>query len=111
MCRGELVNVSYADDLIVPTKLPDELWHEIKRLKAALATFAFNAQMSAQEKEMHTGECDVEFYLWLQPLTETVNQIRLIKRYAPTTAEVIPFPKKMGDKNHQPDLRSPIRKL
>jgi hypothetical protein len=89
--------VSHADELNVPTKIPDELWHEIKYLKAALATFAFNAQMSVQEKELHTDECDVEFYRWLQPLTETVNQMRHIKRYAPTTAEVIPFPKKVSE--------------
>jgi hypothetical protein len=46
---------------------------------------------------LHTDECDVEFYRWLQPLTETVNQMRHIKRYAPTTAEVIPFPKKVSE--------------
>jgi hypothetical protein len=91
------VNVSQPDQDPLPDKIPDDLWYEIKRLKAALATFAFNAQMSAQEKELYTGECDLEFYRWLQPLTETVNQMRLIKRYAPTTAEVIPFPKKIGE--------------
>lgn len=89
--------MSPTDEFPVPTKIPDELWHEIKRFKAALASFAFNAQMSAQANEVHTGECDFDFYRWLQPLTETVNQMRHIKRYAPTTAEVIPFPKKMGE--------------
>ena len=89
--------MSHADELDVPTKIPDELWFDIKYLKAALATFAFNAQMLAQEKALQTGEHELEFYRWLQPLTETVNQMRDIKRYAPTTAEVIPFPKKMGE--------------
>jgi len=89
--------MSEPDEFPVPTKLPDELWHEIKRLKAALATFAFDAQMSAQSKELLTGEYDFDFYQWLQPLTETVNQMRYIKRYAPTTAEVIPFPKKVSE--------------
>jgi hypothetical protein len=89
--------VSQPDEHPVPDKIPDDLWHEIKRLKAALAAFAFDAQMSAQEKELHTGDCDLEFYRWLQPLTDTVNQMRFIKRCAPTTAEIIPFPKKIGE--------------
>jgi hypothetical protein len=53
--------------------------------------------MSVEGKELRTGEYDVEFYSWLQPLVETVNQMKNIKRYAPTTAEVIPFPKKLSD--------------
>ena len=53
--------------------------------------------MSVQGKELRTGEYDFEFYSWLQPLVETVNQMKNIKRYAPTTAEVIPFPKKMSE--------------
>ena len=89
--------MSQSDEHPVPDKIPDDLWYEAQRLKAALATFAFDAQMAAQEKELHMGECDLEFYRWLQPLAETVNQMRLIKRYAPTTAEVIPFPKKIGE--------------
>ena len=89
--------MSKTDELSVPTRIPDELWYDINRLRAELATFAFNAHMSAQQKELETGEYDFAFYSWLQPLTETVNQMKNIKRYAPTTAEVIPFPKKMGE--------------
>jgi hypothetical protein len=65
--------------------------------RSELTTFAYNARMAAQREELLTGECDFEFYSWLQPLVETVNQMRSIKRYAPTTAEVIPFQKKMGE--------------
>ena len=89
--------MSQPDELSIPTKIPDDLWHEIARLKAALATFAYNARMSAQRQEVLSGEYDFEFYSWLQPLVDSVNQLRSIKRYAPTTAEVIPFPKKMGE--------------
>ena len=89
--------MSQPDELPVPTKIPDELWHEIKHLKAALLTFAYNARMSAGEREFHTGEYHLNFYSWLQPLVDTANQMKNIKRYAPTTAEVIPFPKKMSE--------------
>jgi hypothetical protein len=89
--------MSQSDELSVPTKIPDDLWHKISRLKAELATFAYNARMSAQRQELLIGEYNFEFYSWLQPLVDTVNQMRSIKRYAPTTAEVIPFPKKMGE--------------
>ena len=89
--------MSQTDQFLVPTRIPDELWHEINRLRAALVTFAYDARMSVEEKELRTGEYDPEFYGWLQPLVETVNQMRTIKRYAPTTADVIPFPKKMGE--------------
>src|SRR5262245_41370177 len=71
------------DELAVPTKILDELWHDIKCLKAGLATFVYNARLSVQEKEMLTGEYDLDFYSWLEPLIETVNQMRNIKRYAP----------------------------
>jgi len=81
----------------IPTKIPDDLWHMVNHVKAELTTFAYNARMAAQREELLTGECDFEFYSWLQPLVETVNQMRSIKRHAPTTAEVIPFQKKMGE--------------
>ena len=89
--------MSPPDELPIPTKIPDELWHEINRLKAALATFAYNARMSAHGKELLTGEYEFEFYSWLEPLVDTVSQMRNIKRYAPTTAEIVPFPKKLGE--------------
>ena len=76
----------------LPTKIPDDLWHELKRVKAHLATFAYKTKVSAQENELLTGEYDFEFYSWLQPLVETVNQMRKIERYRPMKAEVIPFP-------------------
>ena len=103
--------MSQADELPVPTKIPDDLWHEINDLKASLATFAYNARMCVEGKELRTGEYDLDFYRWLEPLIETVNQMRNIKRYAPTTAEVIPFPKKCArpDEPRHPGLRSPIR--
>lgn len=89
--------MSQPDELSVPTKIPDDLWHMVNRVKAELATFAYNARMAAQREELLTGEYDFEFYSWLQPLVETVNQMRSINRYAPTTAEVIPFQKTMGE--------------
>ena len=89
--------MSQANDLPVPTKIPDHLWHEINDLKASLAIFTYNARMCVEGKELLTGEYDLDFYKWLEPLTETVNQMRNIKRYAPTTAEVIPFPQKMRE--------------
>lgn len=89
--------MSQTDEFPMPTKIPDDLWHEINRLRTALVTFAFNARMSVEERELQTGEYDAEFYTWLQPLVETINQMRSIKRYAPTAAEIIPFPKRMGE--------------
>ena len=86
--------MSQTNELPVPTKIPDELWHEIKYLKAALLTFAYNAGMSVEGRELRTGEYDLNFHSWLQPLIDTANQMGNIKRYAPTTAEVIPFPRK-----------------
>jgi hypothetical protein len=102
--------MSQANELPVPTKIPDELWHEIKYLKAALLTFAYNARMCVEGKQLCTGEYDLNFHDWLQPLVETANQMNNIKRYAPTTAEVIPFPKKFAEVSnpHHPGLRSPI---
>jgi len=85
------------DELAVPTKIPDELWHDINRVRTALVTFAYNARMSVEAKELRTGEYDLEFYRWLEPLVDTANQMRNIKRYAPATAEIIPFRKKAGE--------------
>src|SRR6476660_9660515 len=103
--------MSQANALPVPTKIPDDLWCEIKDLQASLATFAYNARMCVEGKELLTGEYDLDFYAWRVPLIETVNQMRNIKRYAPTTAEVIPFPRKCArpDEDGHPGLRSPIR--
>jgi hypothetical protein len=85
--------MSQANELPMPTKIPDEVWHEIKYLKAALLTFAYNALMSVEGRELRTGEYDLNFQSWLQPIVDAANQMNNIKRYAPTTAEVIPFPR------------------
>jgi hypothetical protein len=53
--------------------------------------------MSVEAKELRTGEYDLEFYKWLEPLVDTTNHMRNIKRYAPATAEIIPFRKKAGE--------------
>jgi len=84
--------MSPLDPLPIPTKIPDDLWHDLKRVKAHLATFVYKTQLSVQENERLTGEYDFDLYKWLQPLVETVNQMRKIERYRPTTAEVVPFP-------------------
>jgi hypothetical protein len=44
-------------------------------------------------RELRTGEYDLNFQSWLQPIVDAANQMNNIKRYAPTTAEVIPFPR------------------
>ena len=54
--------MSQFDELAVPTKIPDELWHDINRVRTALVTFAHNARMSVEAKELRTGEYDLEFY-------------------------------------------------
>ena len=84
--------MSPLDPLPIPTRIPDDLWHELKRVKAHLATFAYKTKISAQENELRTGEYDFEFYAWLQPLVETVNQMRKIERHRPIKAEIVPFP-------------------
>ena len=89
--------MSQFDELAVPTKIPDELWHDINRVRTALVTFAYNARMSVEAKELRTGEYDLDFYKWLEPLVDTANQMRNIKRYAPATAEIIPFRMKRRD--------------
>ena len=89
--------MSQFDELAVPTKIPDELWYDINRVRTALVTFAYYARMSVETKELRTGEYDVEFYRWLEPLVDTANQMRNIKRYAPATAEIIPFRMKRRD--------------
>ena len=53
--------------------------------------------MSVEAKELRTGEYDLEFDRWLEPLVDTANHMRNIKRYAPATAENIPFRKKAGE--------------
>jgi hypothetical protein len=53
--------------------------------------------MSVEAKELRRVEYDLEFYKWLEPLVDTANQMRNIKRYAPATAEIIPFRKKAGE--------------
>ena len=101
--------MSQPDEHRVPNKIPDDLWH-IKCLKAALATFAFDAQMYAQEKNCIRANAIWSFIAGCS--RETVNQMRFIKRYAPVSAEIIPFPtKNRRDRisTHHPDLRSPIR--
>jgi len=89
--------MSQFDELAVPTKIPDELWQDINRVRTALVTFAYNARMSVEAKELRTGEYDLEFYKWLEPLVDTTNHMRNIKRYAPATAEIIPFRKKASE--------------
>ena len=54
--------MSQFDELAVPTKIPDELWHDINRVRTALVTFAYNARMSVEAKELRTGEYDRDFY-------------------------------------------------
>ena len=54
--------MSHFDELAVPTKIPDELWHDINRVRTALVTFVHNARMSVEAKELRTGEYDLEFY-------------------------------------------------
>ena len=88
--------MSQFDELTVPTKIPDDLWQDINCLRMALVTFTYNARMSVEAKELHTGEYDLEFYRWLEPLVETANRMRNIKRYTPRTAEIIPFQRKAG---------------
>jgi hypothetical protein len=78
--------MSLPDELAVPTKLPDELWHEINNLRQALLTFAHHARVSVEAKELRTGEYEFDLYRWLEPLVVTASQMRNIKRYAPTTA-------------------------
>ena len=56
--------MSQFDELAVPTKIPDELWHDINRVRTALVTFVHNARMSVEAKELRTGEYDLEFYRW-----------------------------------------------
>jgi hypothetical protein len=93
----------------VPTKIPDDLWHQINRVRTALLTFAYNARMSVEASELRTGEYDLEFYKWLEPLVDVASRMKGIKRYAPATAEVIPFPTNVVEaKDDQPDLRSAI---
>lgn len=75
--------MSQFDELAVPTNIPDELWQDINRVRTALVTFAYYARMSVEAKELRTGEYDLEFYRWLEPLVDTANQIRNIKRHAP----------------------------
>jgi hypothetical protein len=53
--------------------------------------------MSVEGKQLSTGEYELNFHRWLQPLVDTANQMNNIKRYAPTTAEIIPFPKNMSE--------------
>ena len=89
--------MSQFDELAVPTNIPDELWQDINRVRTALVTFAYNARMSVEAKELRTGEYDLEFYKWLEPLVDTTNHMRKIKRYAPATAEIIPFRKNAGE--------------
>ena len=66
-------------------------------MRTAFITFAYNARISVEAKELRTGEYDLEFYRWLEPLVDTANHMRNIKRYAPATAEIIPFRKKAGE--------------
>jgi len=49
--------MSQFDELAVPIKIPDELWHDINRVRTAL----------------RTGEYDLEFDRWLEPLVDTAN--------------------------------------
>jgi hypothetical protein len=51
--------------------------------------------MSVEAKELCTGEYEFDFYRWLEPLVVIASQMRNIKRYAPTTADIIPFPKRV----------------
>jgi len=53
--------------------------------------------MSVEAKELRTGEYDLEFDRWLEPLVDIASHMRNIKRYAPATAEIIPFRKKAGE--------------
>ena len=50
--------------------------------------------MSVEAKELRTGEYDLEFDRWLEPLVDIASHMRNIKRYAPATAENIPFARK-----------------
>jgi hypothetical protein len=87
--------MSQANELPVPTKIPDELWHEIKYLKAALLTFAYNARMCVEGKQLCTGEYDLNFHDWLQPLVETANQMNNIKRYCADNSRSDPVPQEI----------------
>ena len=50
------------DELSVPAKIPDELWHEINHLRQALPTFMHHARISVEAKELCTGEYEFDFY-------------------------------------------------
>jgi len=50
------------DELSVPAKIPDELWHEINHLRQALLTFMHHARISVEAKELCTGEYEFDFY-------------------------------------------------
>src|SRR5438874_11798637 len=65
--------MSQFGELAVPTKIPDELWHDINRVRTAFITFAYNARMSVEAKELRTGEYDLEFDRWLEPLVDTAE--------------------------------------
>jgi hypothetical protein len=75
----------------VPTKLPDDLWHDIQRVKERMLTFLADAQRAAEEEE-RLGTFDAALYRWLDPMATAVQQMGAIKRNGPRMANVVPLP-------------------
>ena len=73
-----------------PAKIPDDLWHEIQRVKERMLTFLADAQHTAEEEEL-AGTFDSAFYKWLEPMVNAVQQMQAVKRNGPRTANVVPF--------------------
>ena len=78
----------------VPTNIPDDLWFDIQRVRRRLASFIADAQLSVRDDEARTGQHDISFYAWLEPLAKAVTELRKAKRHAPSAANVIAFPQK-----------------
>ena len=78
-----------------PAKIPDDLWHEIQRVKERMLTFLVDAQHTAEDEE-RAGTFDPAFYAWLEPMATAVQQLQAIKRTGPHTKNVIPFAQNFG---------------
>jgi hypothetical protein len=67
-----------------PSRIPDDLWHDIDHVQSQLAHFWREARTAAHTEEViGRARVSVTYYEWLCSITVAVDALKLVRRIAP----------------------------
>jgi hypothetical protein len=74
-----------------PSRIPDELWHNIEQVQSQLAHFWREARTAVHTEEVISqARVSVTYYEWLCSTTVAVDALKLLNRNAPTSQIMMP---------------------